>query len=181
LKTFEIKKNIDKILNDKKKIIILFIIGIFLIIFPNLFSNFKNDKNIKSENYENYEQKMRADLENMISSINGAGKTKVLITFESEKEAVYATENKKNNESITDKTENDIIHKKKSGDHEKKYIITKNSDGSEHPLMLTKIHPKVKGTVIICEGAEKPRMREKITEAVSIALNISTNRVCVIS
>ncbi|MDR1364788.1 MAG: hypothetical protein LBJ32_04070 [Oscillospiraceae bacterium] len=168
----------NQILEDKKKLFALAIFGATLIILPNFFS-YKKKAYISRESFENYEKKIQFEIENIISNIQGAGKAKIFITFVGSSQNVYATENKENKESTAEKYESNTIHKKKSEDCEKKYIITKESDGSEHPLELKKIYPKANGAVVICKGADNLEVRKKITEAISIALGINTNKICV--
>ena len=67
-----------------------------------------------------------------------------------------------------------VTRKKESDDCEKKYITVKDSEGTEHALAVKKIEPKVKGVVIICPGGDDPIVKNRITEAVTTALSISS-------
>jgi len=170
--------------NQQNIILILSISGLALIFISGLITP-KKEKNI-SCNCSKIETSMTAkkksleeSLENIISGINGAGKAKVLITFEGTPETVYATEEKKNNEASEDKSEGDITRKKESNDSEKKFITVKDSDGGEKALAVTELEPKIKGAVVICPGADDPIVKNRITEAVTTALNINSNRVCI--
>ncbi|GMB10542.1 MAG: stage III sporulation protein AG [Candidatus Improbicoccus devescovinae] len=168
--------NIKKLLNNREFviniIIILSIIGVLFMTFAKLTkkNSFKYIQN--SQNNEvDYEKKMKYDLENIISNISGVGNTKVFITFENTKEIIYATEGKQNNEKIFDES-NGSVKRKKTGDKQKKYITTKDSDGNEHPVILTEILPKIKGVVIVCEGGGDPNIRNEITETIASVFNI---------
>ncbi len=170
--------------NQQNIILILSISGLALIFISGLITP-KKEKNI-SCNCSKIETSMTAkkksleeSLENIVSGINGAGKSKVLITFEGTPETVYATEEKKNNEASEDKSEGDITRKKESNDSEKKFITVKDSDGGEKALAVTELEPKIKGAVVICPGADDPIVKNRITEAVTTALNINSNRVCI--
>lgn len=44
---------------------------------------------------------------------------------------------------------------------------------------MTELQPTVKGVVIVCEGGDQPLVQQRVTDAVTIALNISSKRVCV--
>ena len=129
---------------------------------------------------ETRRETLQQNLENIISSIDGAGKSKVLVTFENSVETVYATEEKKNKEASEDKAEGEVTRKKETDDCEKKYITIKDGEGTEHALAVTEIEPKVKGVVAICKGGDNPVVKQKVTEAITTALNITSKRVCVI-
>lgn len=122
---------------------------------------------------------LERSLENLVSDINGAGKSKVFITFEGSSETVYATEEKKNKEASEDKSGDEITRKKESDDCEKKFITIKDSEGSEKALAVTELEPKIKGAVVICPGADDPIVKNRITEVVTTALNINSARVCI--
>lgn len=104
-------------------------------------------------------------LENIISKINGAGKTEVMLTLASSGEYFYAenhTEEKDENEL---KTENEII------------IIE--GENGEEPVFLTKKEAEIRGVLVICEGGKNALVREKIIEALCALLDIPSNRVSV--
>lgn len=45
--------------------------------------------------------------------------------------------------------------------------------------VLTTIAPTIRGVVVVCSGCRSATVREKVSEAVSKALGIGANRVCV--
>jgi len=170
--------------NQQNIILLLGVSGIALIFISGLFTP-KKDKNItcgssKIETSMTAKKKsLEESLENIVSGINGAGKAKVMITFEGTSETVYATEEKKNNEASEDKSGDDITRKKESNDSEKKFITVKDCDGGEKALAVTELEPKIKGAVVICPGADDPIVKNRITEAITTALNINSSRVCI--
>ena len=52
------------------------------------------------------------------------------------------------------------------------------SDGKE-ALIKTQIEPKVKGVVIVCSGGEQALVQQRVIDAVTIALDIDSSKVCV--
>ena len=86
---------------------------------------------------------------------------------------------KKNKEASEDKSGGEITRKKESNDCEKKYITIKDSQGTEHALAVTELEPKVKGVIVICPGGDNPIVKNRITEAVTTALSITSKHVCI--
>jgi len=119
------------------------------------------------------------NLENLVSNIDGAGKSKVFITFEGTSETIYATEEKKNKEASEDKSGDEITRKKESDDCEKKFITVKDSEGTEKALAVTELEPKIKGAVVICPGADDPIVKNRIIDVITTALSINSARVCI--
>lgn len=185
-KTKALKPLTEYIKGSKKGtiIIVIGIIGIILIMLSEVLPNSsKNNtssqddihKNITSEQYiKQTEEKISA----LVSMIDGAGKTKVLITLESGYEYVFAREEKINTDKTQD-TYDDVHQKLQTKDSsETKYILIEDGD-SEKALITTEIEPKIKGVVIICEGGDKTLVKQRITDAITTAFGISTTRVCV--
>ncbi len=171
--------------NDKYRKIVIYLGmgGILLIFMSNLFKkdeskviNMKVDEKISAERYIN---NLQQSLESIVSSIKGAGKCKVLVTLENGSETIYATEEKKNKEASEDKSGGETTRKKESDDCEKKYITIKDSEGSEHALAVTEIQPKIKGVIIVCPGGDDPQVQQRVVNAVTTALDITSKRVCV--
>lgn len=166
----------------KKIVVISGIIGIFLIFVSTLFKH-EGDNQTKSQeikaNSEYYIDHLEKNLETIVSSINGAGNAKVLVTLESGTQTVYATEEKQNKEASEDKANGETTRKKESNDCEKKYITMKDSEGTEHALAVTEIQPKIKGVIIVCSGGDNPLVQQRVTNAVTTALSVPSNKVCV--
>ena len=168
---------LDKLKKDKIRniIIVIGIIGIVIIFISNFFPNKNNDNNINENdnisdllntNTQQYEEKIEQQLEEIISSIDGAGRTKVMATLDRTEQIVYATEEKYN-------SDND----KKNGETD--YVIIKKSDGTETAIKVTEIQPKIKGVIVVCDGGENPVVQERVIKAVTTVLGISSSKVCV--
>ena len=178
------KKIHEFLLKDKFKKIIIFvgILGIALIFFSGLLKTSgtkKTKSSTQNSSTKEYVFQLESSLREMVSSIKGAGNTKVLVTLENSKETVYATEEKKNKEATEDKTDGQLSKKRESDDCEKKYITIKDADGTERALSVTQIQPTVKGVVVVCDGGDIPEVQQRITEAIKTALNITSKRVYV--
>lgn len=176
-----LKNNILNFLSGKNQIVIILgLVGLILISISGFFKKVDTQKpKVQTTTMETKQEKLQQSLENIISAIEGAGNSKVLVTFENSSETVYATEEKKNKEASEDKSDGETTRRKESDDCEKKYITVKDNDGTEHALAVTEIEPKVKGVIIICQGGDNPIIKQRITEAVTTALNITSKRVCV--
>lgn len=183
--TEEVKKIAftDILQNDKyKKIIIIAgLIGIVLIFLSGFFkeSPKSKEKVIEPSTTEQYAKQLENSLTNIVSNINGAGESKVLVTVENSTETVYATAGKKNTEASEDKINGETTKRKESDDSEVQYITIKDSDGTEKALAITEIQPTVKGVVVVCSGGDDPIVQKRIVNAITTALNITSKRVCV--
>lgn len=171
--------------NDKVLKIIVFIglAGIALIFVSSMFTPNDNavpeeDITQSSDTLSQYRQDLCDELGNMIASIDGAGKTKIMLTMEQTTQNVYASDKdvqQKETSQKNDKSEN----ADKQSTEKESYVIVRQSDGSEKALTVSQIMPTVKGVLVICEGGENALVRQRITEAVSAILDISSAHICV--
>ncbi len=125
-----------------------------------------------------YEAQLEAKLEQIITAIQGAGACKIMVTLDNGVEYIYADEGKNSNE--TNETQNDTGEHKTSqkSDREYKLVIIQAQNGEE-ALVVTEMQPKVRGVVVVCQGGGNAVVQEKIIDAVTTALSISSTRVCV--
>ena len=142
----ESKKNKVKKMFDSDKIrriiIIAGIVGIALIFLSSYidFGSFANQKEEEEFSVTTYSTEIQSDLQSVISKIEGAGQTQVLLTMENSVEYVYL------DNSTTETKE---------------------------------IEPVIRGVLVVCEGGDDPVVIERVTEAVTKALDISTAKVCI--
>ncbi len=162
-----LKNTLNKIRKDKKMLVLIAIglAGMLLI----LLSETGSETERKSENSEYIvlnESELAAELEKLIENIDGAGKTKVMITFDCYEETVYAYDLRENISEDGDR------------DSEREYILI-DSGQTQQGLKLKMISPVVKGVAVVCQGGNSSVIREQITSAVSALFDISSNKISV--
>lgn len=171
-------ERIEKLLNqfkaNKKPALIISVGAIIIIalIISELSSFKKEDEPIENDNafYENYTLKIEKKLEEIVSSIQGAGECKIMITLDTGEENIYAKQSKNMNE---DKNESS----KTSDEYE--YVILKSSSTKEEGMLLKVVEPNVRGVAIVCQGGDDPLIKSNIINAVSAVLNIKTNKISI--
>ncbi|NLZ45925.1 MAG: stage III sporulation protein AG [Clostridiales bacterium] len=173
----KVVSNIKNLLKGEKKIKVIVaigMIGIALIFLSTLFEKSDTKKEIVltdvvSTDTSSYKKQLEKELTQILSKVSGVGEVKVMVTIEGTTEYVYAEE------LSTNKEENDS---EISESYENEIVIIEN-DGRKEALVKKIVKPQVSGVVIVCQGGDNIVVEEKIYQAVSTALNISTNRICV--
>lgn len=157
--------------NDKKLMIIIFasIIGIILIVISPLANDEKKsneeNENISVFNELEYTKNLEEKLEEMISLINGAGESHVIVTLECDYETVYARDGSLSKDD-------------KSTDEDSEYIII-DSQNSEDGLALKTVTPRVRGVAVVCSGGDNAYVISAVTQMMSAVLDIGTNHISV--
>ena len=107
------------------------------------------------------EQTLEARVTKLLSSVEGVGKVKVLVTVERLQEYAYA----QNTAGSAERTENDYV------------IVEQN--GTKNGLPLTVTAPVVRGVAVSCEGGGSARVRQEVVNLVCAALGVGASRVYV--
>jgi len=183
----DIKSFLRNISPEKKvsALVIMGIAGIVMIFISNCIQTSDNsqkaEESVVPENFisaKEYKQQLETELSDIISSIEGAGNVKIMITMESGTEDIYAVEKNvtERRQSKNDDALNDSETEYKEG---QVYVVIKNKSGSEQAVLLKQVMPKIRGVLVVCDGGGDPVTKEKITQAVSGVLNISSGKVYV--
>lgn len=151
-------------------ILVAFAAVLLLIVFG--FSGSSGTASNGNTDLETYQKNMEKQLSEVISKINGAGKSNVMITFETGAEQVLAYSTDKQTNSSTDSS-----GKLTSSVVERSQLVLI----SGKPVVLYEIQPKVKGVLIVAEGADNVKVKIEIMQAVSTILKIDAKYIEIFS
>lgn len=126
---------------------------------------------------DDFVRRTEEQLTALIASIDGAGECQVMVTLENGVEYVYATEQKSNTDRQEDVSDGDTRLTQRD-DNESTAVLVDTDNGREG-LLITEIQPTVRGVVVVCEGGDDEEVRARVSQAVTVALNVSSKRVCI--
>ncbi len=176
-----IKNIIDKI-SEKSKLgkgvmlaVLLLVTGVILLIASEISPE---EKSVAAEPEssgvqvcgDEYIKQLEERLVSIISSVYGAGETRVMVTLESGSEDVYLHN--------YDYGENNGSDGKNSFERKDEYVIVDGSSG-EQGIVVRQSEPKIRGVAVVCEGGGNQSVKQQITETVTALLDISSARVSV--
>lgn len=119
------------------------------------------------------EKRLEEKIATNLESIQGVGKTKVLVSYTSGLKKEYARD-----ESITKRTSKETD---KEGGTRETVETTESSHlviaGNTNPLVVEEERPQVDGILVIAQGANDPKIREQIFEAVRVLLNVQPSKI----
>lgn len=168
---------------EKRGVLIkIMLVGAALMVFSNI--TVKSGFESRGENAvsaENYCDVTEQRLEQILSQVEGVGRAQVMVTLENGIEYRYAADEKQSGDSVfTYASGSDSPSKvQEKEDREQSYILI-GSSGDRRPLVVTELSPRVRGVVVVCDGAKNPVIRQRVSQAVTTALGISSIQVCVI-
>ena len=121
------------------------------------------------------ETELEGRLEAVLSSIRGAGKVKVMITYDTSSRLVPAM----STDVQSGTTENTSTGGQSVSETrtESSRPATISGSGGTETIVLTEIEPTVRGVIVIAEGAADVSVRVKLSNAVMTVLGISADRI----
>ncbi|HHT65835.1 MAG TPA: hypothetical protein GX017_07070 [Clostridiales bacterium] len=181
----EFFKRLKKIKNIEYFILVLaiaIVIGLFSNWFQSvnrgqetsLVQNQENSPPTGSDDKDTQDQEYR--LKKILSSMKGAGRVEVMISYKTGKELIPAMNTVESNTETEEKDSNGGIRKVRQVDTNSQPVSMTTSEGSQ-PLITREIQPEVLGVVVIAEGAEDIRVRMELQQAVQTVLGVHANQV----
>ena len=168
-------KKIPAVINRPKLLVILGLIGIALIFISGLIpSSGKSETARGSISAEDYRKAVYNSVKDIVTGITGDKNPTVVITLESGVKYDYADLKESDTSASTNKEAEENRRSTKQS-----YITVKSSDGGEKALIVTEIMPEIRGVAIVCRLGDSPSVAEKIENAVTAALDITSQRVYV--
>ena len=102
-----------------------------------------------------WQEQIQARLQNMLNESEGAGETKVFLTFENSWE------------NVVEKDENQTV-------------FQKDATGNQTPYVKMQKYPKISGVLILAKGADNPVVVQNIQEAVQALFQVEAHRIKVV-
>lgn len=125
---------------------------------------------------KDYSVVLEEKIEGLISDMLGGTEVTAMVTLESSVEYVYADEVKTDADVTRDQT---ALKTQQSDSNHKTYVVIKDSEGNEHPVVITEKMPEIKGVVVVCVGGEKTNVASAVRLAVRSALDLAEDKICV--
>ena len=178
--------------NDKKKqieniVVFIIILIITVLIINSMWSS--NNKGSKDNTQDaskvlaqatsantTAQDDLEAKLEDILESMNGVGKVKVLIKY-SESSSVVAMYNETTSESTTKENDGDGGSKDVKETENKKEIVYTDEDGENKPITEKIVMPVIEGAIITAQGAKDAGVKSSIVSAVEAVTGLAVHKI----
>ena len=184
------KKNEDG--TDKKRqieniVVFIIILIITVLIINNMWSSNKQQSTENETDHSKVlaqvdsisgtgQQDLEEKLEDILETINGVGKVKVLIKY-SESSTIVAMYNETNSESKTEENDGDGATKNVTESESKKEIVYSDENGESKPITEKVIMPVIEGAIITAQGASDANVKTSIVNAVEAVTGLAVHKI----
>ena len=165
----DIKKTTTAIYEHLKKyrfVALILVCGLLFMLIPD-FDSVDSNKSINQEQHEAEVISISAELENILSYVEGAGAVKVMVTTAQGEQILYQAD-----------TELDISGEKQSNKSDT--VLITGADKEQSGLVSRVDPPRWLGVIVICQGAENASVRLAIVDAVAKATGLGADRISVL-
>ena len=112
------------------------------------------------ETGENYRQTMEQQVVELLSKVEGVGKTEVMITLSAGKEKVTL----KDNETAEGKSQEETV-------------LVEDSERNSSPYVLQEKEPVPEGILVVCEGGGDPSVSREIISAIQVLFHVEAHKI----
>ena len=156
------RKYWQELLGRYKTALLVLAVGVFLMLLP---SGAEQDgrEQIQTAGEVVFDlAAFEARLEQTLSNIEGAGKTRVMLSVKSEGQQVLAQNVEQDGERTTSTT-----------------VTVGKGSGSQEVVALQKLGPQFQGAVVVCPGGDDPQVRLALAQAVGAVTGLGSDRISI--
>ncbi|MFC0188315.1 stage III sporulation protein AG [Fictibacillus aquaticus] len=140
---------------------------------------FKQAKKLTPKNIQEFENRYKEDLKEILEQIRGVGSVSVMVELDTSETRHFITDEGIQEQTTVEKDpkggERTISDKKTDS----KTVIIRNGS-NEEPIIVTTEKPRVRGVIVVAEGAGSLKTKAVIIDAVTKVFDIGSNRVSVL-
>jgi len=128
---------------------------------------------------QDYEAMYESQLKEVIGKIVGVDNVSVMVNLESSEETVVEKDRRETEQVTEESDQKGGTRKINEHTVEDKVVLYRTEEG-EKPIVVKRIKPRVRGVLIVAEGAEDLKRKELIIDAVQRVLDVPVHRISVL-
>jgi len=140
---------------------------------------FLGNQERKSSPFTDIESEYEDRLKELLERIVGVGTADVMVTVDSTEETVVQL-NEKMLQTITDESDRNGAKRHITDISKDGQVVLYEVSGGESPIVVKKLQSRIRGVLIVANGAENPTVHKLIAEAVSRGLDVPIHRISVV-
>ncbi len=166
MKNSETAGKLKKYISKYKYVLIVILAGIVLLSLQSGRKTTRGTADAANDTYETTDISFMEDkLEKILSSIEGVGKTEVVLTLKSGAERILAadTDISANGEEVLSSS--------------RETVIISSSGSGETPVVVKQLMPVYQGALIVCQGGGNAKTQMLVTQAVSALTGLGSDKI----
>lgn len=176
------REKLKELLKNKNNLYILLVAGILILVVSNLlFSSDtkKEDKTATASSVTLTPSENEKRLEEILSKAAGVGEAKVMITYDAGPEKV-TVQNAQVSQSNQEEPQTQGGMRKTDETTSDSQTVMITEGGQSQPFVAKEIEPKIRGVLVVADGAREEAVKINITNAVAAVLDVPYHRIQVL-
>jgi stage III sporulation protein AG len=126
-----------------------------------------------------YEEEYSRRLQTVLEQVAGIGEVEVFVNVDSTDE-VIVEKNRQDTQQVTNEKDRQGATRQVTELARDGEVVTVDEDGAQRPLILKRIKPRIRGVLVVADGAERATVRKLLVEAVERSLDVPSHRISVL-
>lgn len=175
-----------------RRLVILIFAGVLFLTLGNLagsdddtqqFSPTSNSEiktNRKELQKSDPESTMEKKLTRILSNITGVGEVAVNVTLKTGPEYKYAKNDDLSTQETKEEANDGGTRSIKKREEQREVVIIRKNDGSEEAVIKKKTKPKIKGVMVVAQGADSSYVKADLISAIKTGLGVPAHKIVVL-
>lgn len=140
----------------------------------------KNAERTDIDGLQSYTKQMEHTLEEILSTMEGAGRVKVMITLKASEETVIEKDTVRQRSGTTEVDSEGGSRNTSDISDSEETVYTRTQGGTDAPFVKQVISPQIEGVVVSAQGGNNKTVIKNITEAIQALFGVEVHKIKVI-
>lgn len=172
---------LKKIGLNKLALILLCGVALLILVLPMEEEKDKNqsagNKEVLTVSEETYEELLEKRLTEVLTCVEGVGKTKVMITMKASGEKIVLKETPYTGSETSEIDSEGGSRNVSEWSQSDTAVYIEESDGSKTPYVVQETNPQIEGVIVIAEGGDNIYTVKEIMDAVSALFDVPSHKI----
>lgn len=174
-------------LSEKNQLLLVFLVGLLLLViaFPtskkssvteNRTQDNSSAKNTQTS-LESYEEYLEKRLARALESVDGVGRTEIVITLKSSGQKIVEKDQSSSRQTDSNTGEDGTTNMSDAKSLDDTSIYERQSDGTEIPYVSKELTPEISGVLVVADGGDNAVVVQNITEAIRALFGVEAHKI----
>lgn len=128
---------------------------------------------------KDYEEFYETSMQSILEQIMGVGEVVVKVNLDSTEEKIYQT-NVRTGAQVTEEKDHQGGNRRIDDTTRDEAVVTISNGNGDAPVVVKTLKPTIRGVVVVAEGAENPKVKSWIFDAIQRYLDVPAHRISIV-
>ena len=197
LKNFKVTNDKTKNILKKENMIVIILIGVLLLVIaipvnpkktktekinqqPEEITQNFTDISVEENADQTYLENLESRVEDILSSMEGVGNVKVMITLKSSQETIVEKDMPTSRSNISETDGSGGNRNTNEMDSQETTVYTTNQNGDKIPYVIKTKEPEIEGVTVVAQGGDNAVVQKNISEVIQALFHIELHKIKVV-